>query len=85
MRQTRRQAPGAPLAEPTDLLALAATASLIRPLPALPGPGLAVAPPLFAGLPRAAITVLACVLGLAVAGVTLPASDPCGPHAASAR
>lgn len=84
MRQPKWLAPGAPLAEPTDLLALAATASLIAPLPALPGSSLAVAPPL-SGLPRAAITVLACVLGLAVAGVTLPASDPFGPHAASAR
>ncbi len=83
MRQPKRQAPGAPLAKPTDLAAPDA-ASLNAPLPALPGSGLTVAPPL-AGLPRAAITVLACVPGLTVAGVRIAASDACGPHAASAR
>ncbi len=81
MRQPKPEAPGAPPGEPT---APAAEASLLAPLPALPGSSLAVAP-LCAGLSRAAITVLACVLGLAVAGVTLPASDPFGPHAASVR
>lgn len=84
MRQPTRQAPGAPLAKPTDPAAPHAAASPNAPRPALPGSGPSVTPPL-AGLPQAAITFLAYGPGLTVAGVPVAASDACGPHQASAR